>query len=425
MARPAWFIIARTEYLEGARTRWFLISTVLGPIFMLGVVLFPAWLQSRGAGKTLHVALVDQSTDQIGAQVKASLEQAPPGRSARFAVDVPTGVDAESGALQERVDAGSLDGYLVLPPDASTGGRIVYRGTDASPGADMENLDRALEQAVHEARARSLHLSDDQFAQLTAPVDFEPEQATGAGQNASGGAAFAVAYFVAFMLYMGILLYGINVMRAVIQEKVNRVVEVVVACTTPLHLMLGKVLGAGALGLTQMAIWVGAGVVVSSNSGAILAHLGVHGASSIVLPSLSPAILVVIGAYFFGGYFLYSSIFAAIGAANNSDREAQQAQMPVTMMMVVAFLCFPVITSAPRDAAAVGLTMVPFLSPVLMPMRYLLSPVPAWQLALSLALLAGSVALAVWLASRIYRVGILMFGKRPTLGEIARWIRAS
>jgi ABC-2 type transport system permease protein len=127
--------------------------------------------------------------------------------------------------------------------------------------------------------------------------------------------------------------------------------------------------------------------------------------------------------YFLGGYALYSAIYAAVGAVNNSERDAQQAQMPITFLLVGAFMCFPVITSAPRDAAAVALSLVPFFSPVLMPMRCFLVPVPPWQLGASVGLLLVAIVATTWVASRIYRVGILMYGKKPSVGELLRWVR--
>ncbi len=134
--------------------------------------------------------------------------------------------------------------------------------------------------------------------------------------------------------------------------------------------------------------------------------------------------MAIILVYFLGGFFLYASMFAAVGAASTSDREAQQSQMPVALPMVAAFLCFPAVTSSPRGVAAVVLTFIPFFSPVLMPMRYMLTPLPAWQLGGSIAVLIAAIAGAAWVGSRVYRVGILMYGKKPSFAEMVRWIRA-
>jgi ABC-2 type transport system permease protein len=177
------------------------------------------------------------------------------------------------------------------------------------------------------------------------------------------------------------------------------------------------------LGLTQLGLWIALAVVAASFKGPLLAHFVGPGAATVAIPSVGIGQLACIVVFFLGGYFLYSAIFAAVGAANDSERDAQQAQMPVMMVLIVASMCFPIISGAPRDPVAVVLTTIPFFSPVLMPMRLLLTPVPAWQLALSLVSLLATIAFALWAAARIFRVGILMYGKRSTLRELARWVR--
>ena len=255
------------------------------------------------------------------------------------------------------------------------------------------------------------------------PVSFDARQPAANGREVNGGAAFAVAYVVSLLLYIGILLYGVTVMRSVILEKSSRVMEVVVSCARPWDLMLGKVAGIGLLGLTQLSVWIAIVALASSFKGALLSRFAGAESASIVLPSIGVGQILCVVLFFLGGYFLYSSVFAAVGAANDSERDAQQAQMPVMMVLVVATLCFPVVSGAPRDPAAVVLTTIPFFSPVLMPMRALLTPVPAWQMALSLATLLGTIVLSLRCAARIYRVGILMYGKRSTLRELVRWVR--
>ena len=260
---------------------------------------------------------------------------------------------------------------------------------------------------------------------LLADVTLDAEQANGAGGKASGDATFFAAYLASFVLYLGILVYGVTVTRAVIQEKTSRIVEMLVACARPWDLMVGKIIGVGALGLTQMGIWLGTALLLAAFLGPLLAHFGIKGAESIALPHLGPGEVALILVYFLGGYFLYASLFAAVGAASSSDREAQQAQMPLVLPMVAAFMCFPVITMNPRGPAATALTLIPFFSPVLMPMRFMLTPLPAWELASSIGLLVVTIAATTWLGSRVYRVGILMYGKKPSFAEMLRWIRTA
>jgi ABC-2 type transport system permease protein len=424
MARPAWAVVARREYEEGARSRWFLLSCVLGPLFFVALIAFSAWAAVRGAGKVARLVLVDETTEGAGADIARKLSTPrTPGDRARFTVEVAP-ADADRAALARRVDAGDLDGYLVLPADVATGGRVVYRGTNASSTIDMAVLERSLQVAVVEVRAKGLGLADGQAKALLAPVPFEARQTTDTGEGASGLAAYAVAYIASFLLYFATLMYGVNVMRSVVLEKSSRVMEIVVACARPWDLMFGKVLGVGLLGLTQMALWATFGAVLARFKGEILSGVGGAAAAGVVLPNVGAGQLACLVFYFLGGYFLFSSVFAAIGAANESERDAQQAQMPVVMLLTTSTLCFPLVAAAPRDALAATLSILPVTSPVLMPMRVMLTPVPAWQLALSAALLLASIAFALWAAGRIFRVGILMYGKRTSLRELVRWVRA-
>ncbi|HEY4015195.1 MAG TPA: ABC transporter permease [Polyangiaceae bacterium] len=418
----AWLVVARREYSEGIRSKLFLLTCVLGPVFLAAIIGFSVWAQLRGGGKVARLVLVDETQEAIGKDVAAELEAGKLGESQRFVVELaPAGAD-RSG-LARRIEAGSLDGYLVLPDDVSAGGLAVYRGTNASSNVDMAILEHSLRTAIVHVRARALGLTAAQATALLAPVSFEARQPSADGGEVTGGAAFAVAYVISFLLYMSILLYGVTVMRSVVLEKSSRVMEVIVSCARPWDLMLGKVVGNGMLGLTQLGVWTGLAVVVSAFKAPILARFAGAGAASIVVPSIGAGQLACIVAFFLGGYFLYSSIFAAIGAANDSERDAQQAQMPVMMVLIVASMCFPIISGAPRDPLAVVLTTIPFFSPVLMPMRILITPVPAWEIALSLVTLLATIAVALWCAARIFRVGILMYGKRSTLGELVRWVR--
>jgi ABC-2 type transport system permease protein len=415
-----WSIVARREYVEGVRSRWFVLSTVLGPLLLGGLMIMSIALQLRGSGKPIRIAVVDQGSPELAALVMTTLQDASPDEPTRFVVQAAD--PATLAQLDARVAAGDVDGYLVLPADLASAGHASYVGTDASSQIDMARLSSRVQKAVFRARAQALGLKPEDARSLLARVEVDTKQASGEG--ASGGAAFGLAYGAAIILYMTILLYGITVMRSVLQEKTSRVLEVIVACASPWDLMVGKLIGVGAVGLTQVSIWLVAAGFLAANRGPVLARFGVAGADAIALPSVGAGPIAVVVFYFVAGYALYSAIYAAVGAMNNSERDAQQAQMPITFLLVGAFLCFPVITAAPRDPAAVGLSLVPFFSPILMPMRCFLTPVPAWQLGASVALLLGSIVGTTWVASRIYRVGILMYGKKPDMGELWRWVRA-
>jgi ABC-2 type transport system permease protein len=236
-----------------------------------------------------------------------------------------------------------------------------------------------------------------------------------------------VGYFVGLLLYMIILIYGINVMRSVLEEKQTRIIEVLVSSLRPFQLMLGKVIGVGSVGIFQFSIWGLSGWVLMKYRAKILALFGVPATAvnAVQLPSISAELLIVMVVYFLLGYLLYSALFAVVGASVNSDTEAQQAQQPVMMLLVFSLMVSFSAFSDASGSLAVTASMVPFSAPIVMPVRVATSDVPTQQLLMSIGIMAASSLLVVWLSARVYRIGILMYGKRPNLREMLRWARQS
>jgi ABC-2 type transport system permease protein len=222
-----------------------------------------------------------------------------------------------------------------------------------------------------------------------------------------------------------ILLYSVAVMRATLEEKTSRVVEVVISSMKPWHLMLGKILGVGSVGLTQMAVWaLSAGLIFSMGLPAMISARP-ELAQLADLKTLAPGagLLVLFVAFFLFGFFLFSSMYAAVGAMCSTDEEAQQAQFPVTLLIIVPIMFMTPVMNDPTSAMAVGMSLFPFFSPILMFARAAGGAAPAWQVGLSFVLMAVTIVAVAWVAGRIYKVGILMAGKRPTLPELVRWVR--
>jgi ABC-2 type transport system permease protein len=241
----------------------------------------------------------------------------------------------------------------------------------------------------------------------------------------SGMVTFFLGYVVGLVLYMIILIYGINVMRSVLEEKQTRIIEVLVSSLRPFQLMLGKVVGVGGVGLFQFGIWTFTGYLMLHFRGQILGalHVPLEQISSFTFPAISGTLLAVVGAYFVLGYLLYAALFAVVGASVTADSEAQQAQQPVMMLLVFSLIVSFAALSDPSGQMAVVTSMIPVSSPIIMPVRVATSDVPTAQLALSLVIAAATVLLVVWLSARVYRIGILMYGKRPNLKELWRWAR--
>jgi ABC-2 type transport system permease protein len=229
------------------------------------------------------------------------------------------------------------------------------------------------------------------------------------------------------LLYLTILLYGVQVMGAVVEEKTSRVIEVLVSSLRPFQLLAGKVVGVGAVGLFQMSIWGVSAWWLYRNRSLVLELFGMPeagGSGGLVFPEVSLDTLAIVLAYFLLGYFLYAAMFAAVAATSNSEAEARQAQLPVVMLLIVPTLLMLGILQEPDGVMAVTLSLIPFCAPIAMPVRWAAVSVPAAEVAASLAVLAVTLVLVVWVAARIYRVGILMHGKRPGLADLMRWIRA-
>jgi ABC-2 type transport system permease protein len=236
---------------------------------------------------------------------------------------------------------------------------------------------------------------------------------------------FAVAYIGSFLLYMVILLYAVAVMRATLEEKTNRIVEVVISSMEPWHLMLGKILGVGAVSMTQMLIWMGAGtfLLLSGLPMVVSAQPEMANLSEIrdALPSAGLMLLFVV--FFVLGFLMYSGLYAAVGAMCSTDEEAQQAQLPIMMFLVVPIIMVLPVIEDPLSPMSTAMSLFPLFTPILMWGRVVGGAVPPWQIALSIALMALTVLAVAWVAGRIYKAGILMAGKRPTVPELWRWIR--
>ncbi|HEY6035254.1 MAG TPA: ABC transporter permease, partial [Kofleriaceae bacterium] len=265
------------------------------------------------------------------------------------------------------------------------------------------------------------HQSPLQIQALLARPHLTTLHTNGETEGENGGAMFALGYIMAVLLYFVILLYGINVMRSVVTEKTSRVVELMVAATKPRSMMLGKILGVGGAGLAQISVWLIVGGIALNYHDQLLGLFGVHSPGA--LPTLTAGAYFVVFTYFVLGFLFYSTLYAAIGAMVASEQDSQQAATPITLLLVIAMLSMTAVTGDPRGHTAAILTLVPFWSPMLMPLRYLLGGAGPTDIALSLGILIASMIVVSRFAAKIYRVGILMYGKRPSFAELLRWLR--
>jgi ABC-2 type transport system permease protein len=415
---PDWLVIARRELLERVRTPWFIVVTLLGPVMMIGTMVLPVVLAATG-DNTATIEIVDAS-GKLGPAVADELARGPSNDVWKATVVAP---DTDEKTLLGHIADGKTDGFLTIPANApAPTALITYQGENATSQAAMVKLYPAVIAAVQKVRGAQQGVAQEKLDAVMAPVVIDSLHTTGEGPGSSGAALLIISYAVLFVLYLAIVLYASNVMRSVVQEKTNRVVEIMAAAAKPRALMVGKIAGVGSVGLLQLALWVVMAVVTMTYRGAILGVFGLA-ASGWNVPALAPLDIVVILVYFLLGYFLYSSIFAAIGAMVSSDQEAQQAQTPVVMLLMIPMLSMSVVSGHPRGTAAEVMTLIPLSSPVLMPMRWMLGGASVVSLLLSIGVLVVTTVLVAVLAGRIYRTGILMLGKRPSLAELWRWLR--
>ncbi|HEU4642200.1 MAG TPA: ABC transporter permease [Gemmatimonadaceae bacterium] len=421
-------VVAR-EYLERVRTRWFLVATVFGPLLFGALLFVPPWLAANSQASTdlARIAILDATGTTLGTRVAAQLNGGLTGDTSLTIVRAvaPARLPAaESTATREAV-ANRTRGYLVLDSATLAGRTVRYVGANATSSPDMDRLQRIVRDAVVALRLERAGLNSlESNAIATMRLRLDPERITERGQGGSARVSIYFAFTVALLLYVSILLYGQSVLRGVIEEKQTRVAEVVVASVSPDILLAGKVLGIGAVGLTQMAIWTATSVALAKVRTPILARFGLP-----AMPGSFPDISLGMGALvlvFFGlGYLFYAALFAAVGATVSNEHDAQQAQMPITLLLVGTVIFLAPILAAPESTLAYVLAWLPFSAPIVVPLRMSVINLPPLDIAVSIVMLASACYLALWFAARVYRVGLLMYGKRVTVREMLHWVRVA
>ncbi|TGE25597.1 ABC transporter permease [Hymenobacter aquaticus] len=451
-----WLIIQR-EYLTRVRKKSFLVMTLLAPLIMAGFIVVPIMLAQISENKKV-VAVADAGNIFAGELPND------PDSDIRYVPAASTDLATAKAAFRKSKQAALLyiPRYDVNNP---TGFRIFARDNLSMPMQIA--MERMLNRKIEAARMRQAGLDKDVLDKIKADVDLQTVNLSENGEKASStGVTTGVAYAAAFLIYMFIFIYGVQIMRGVIEEKTNRIVEVVISSVKPFQLMMGKVMGIAAVGLTQLLLWIvlstavtsglagvfGAEKVVAARTGQLSAPATVDAAGaagpaqvgtaatptkkkesaaarfqqsfSAGLASLNlPLILGSFLFYFLGGYLFYGALFGAIGSAVDNETDTQQFMLPITMPLILTIIIAQsVIIRDPNGTVAFWMSMIPFTSPIAMMMRIPFGAVPGWQLLLSMSLLIAGFVFTIWLAGRIYRVGILMYGKKVNYRELSRWM---
>ncbi len=427
-------LIIQREYWTRVRKRSFLIMTLLGPLLFAAIVIVPAWLSSRDSGGEKVIAVIDESGllgDQLEENsneggiryehIKLSLDEAK--------ADIPR--DDRYGLLYiPNIDINDPQGINFL--------------SEGSPSMNLQrSIERALKQQVRELKLEAANISPETLAQLNTDVSINTVNLTDSGQEQQGNAdvASGVGYVSAFLIYMFIFLYGAQVMRGVIEEKTNRIVEIIISSVRPFQLMMGKIIGVASVGLTQFLLWIVLTLLIATaalqlfdrpepispeemaqqmpeQAAQLEAFSGVMEAIDTVNVSLILGCFVF---YFLGGYLLYSALFAAVGSAADNDTDTQQFMLPVAAPLIFSIVTLAGILNEPDGPLAVWMSMIPLTSPVTMMMRIPFG-VPTWQLVTSMVLLVLGFIGTTWVAAKIYRIGILTYGSKITYKTLGKWL---
>jgi ABC-2 type transport system permease protein len=409
------WLIAKREYLERIHAKSFLIMTILIPLLMGGLVYGAALANGRSGN--LHIAVATEDP-KFGADLKSELENtkrsdassdSENARQSVSKVDVISPPTADTrAALDNQLRDRGLDGYIWVTPPATPHTRPTFEWVSKSK-ADILTpslLGSGIRTTLTREGLGNLGMPASEVESLLKPVDLI---------TSDKNAAFASVYALFFLMYFVILFYGMNVARSIIEEKTSRIFEVLLATIRPEEMMAGKVIGVGAVGLTQVGIWIAAGVLVTKYA--------LIGSGYTFAISAGQIMYFVI--FFLLGYILYSSVAAALGAMTSSEQELQQLNM---FLMLPLIACSVVILRVVRDSdgfLSQAFSFFPFCTPLIMYVRIAVHQPPFWQIALSIVILVLTILAILWFASRIYRVGILMYGKKPNLPEILRWLKYS
>jgi ABC-2 type transport system permease protein len=439
--------VVKREYVQRVRSRMFVIVTIGAPLMFALFTVVPILIAGIKTGGQTRVAVVDQ-TGRMFARVSDSLRNAQAGRDddddkvpeaaggapnqnanarmEQMAKATAQGYEVEEvsaegrtleevkAQLNERVRHDELNGYLILPQNVLEGGEVEYHARNVSDVYTIRQVRNALVRAVRDARLDARGVSPEVMRAVNQPVKLKATKA-GGGEEEDKGQSFFLVFGAGFVIYLTILLYGQVVLGAIIEEKETRIAEILFSSVRPFTLMSGKLVGVSLVALTQFAIW-----------GLALVGLGTYLAASgtgVAIPQVSLGIYAYIVLFFLMGYFIYATLYALVGSMVTTSQEGGQLAMPIILLLVVCFyLAFPVIRS-PNSSFAVWVSLIPFFAPITMLIRIVAQEPPLWQIALSLGLGFATVALMLWLAGRVYRIGMLMYGKRATIPEVLKWIR--
>jgi len=418
--------VIKREYIQIVRTKGFIIGTILGPVLMASFIVVPILVSVISVDKQETIGVVDMSGQIIEGMKKKLDMTLKDGRKRYLLREYKTrgNFDGLREELNQLILRDELTAYLIIPENISHGGTAEYYSRNVSDFDKLRSINESVNSVVIEKRLKKEGLDPAKVAEYLQRIRWKNNKVTKRGVEEDTGGTFIIAYFLVLILYMTLFFYGSIIMRGVIEEKTSRVVEVVLSSLKPFQLMMGKLLGIAAVGFTQYTIWALFGLAVTRYGGGLATGIFPQ-AEGFKMPSMPAYIFVYFVLFFILGYFLYGTLYAAIGSVVNSEKEAQQLVFPISMFLIVPILLIMFVMRSPSSSVSVILSLIPFFAPILMLLRISILLPPFIQVAGSIVIMLLMILLMVWLVSKIYRVGILMYGKRPSLREIIKWVRYS
>jgi ABC-2 type transport system permease protein len=442
--------IIRHEYRKIVLKWTFLIGTLIFPVLAGCFALVPALIFSI-KGEPIHIVVVDQtgtiaprlrvnlSTEKIAEKARraasenfGNLDVSQQEKMKRGADQLPSGfvfvdydasgktVDQIRQELNAKAANDEIDAYLLIPANIDIqDAKFEFRSRKAGDFVANDTLKDALNEAVRSQRLSDAHIDEARLRDISQDVDFEAKSVNEKGEEKDSDMLFFASLVIGMMIYITLTIYGQVIMGAVVEEKETRIAEILFSSARPFHLLAGKLIGVGLAGLTQLGIWVGSLL-------AIIALLSTQADLAPLLagfPHITPLMVLYFFLFFIVGYFVYASVFALIGASVTTVQEGGQFAFPPIMIMLIGFYFGFAVIRDPNSSLSFWVSIAPFFAPMTMPIRILAETPPFWQIALSLALNGVAIAAIVWLAARVYRVGMLMYGKRATIPEIWKWVR--
>jgi len=412
-------LIIQREYLTRVKKKSFIIMTLLAPILMSALFIIPAWIATSSTESMKFITVIDK-TGKYSESFNDTEEYKFLWRP-----------NSELNTEKENFSDTKNTAVLFIPATGVTSGVTIF--SDEHTGVGLKGfISKALANEAQKNKLKELGITQEQIASSQVFVPIKTVKWTDSGEKTDSAELMMIVGFIsAIIIYMFIFMYGAQVMRGVIEEKTSRVVEVIISSVKPFQLMAGKILGIALVALTQFLLWgilTGALIFILKNVVGIEAE---GGFTDKLPPGMVDAffsfnwqpLLFSIVFFFIAGYLLYAALFAAIGSAADNETDTQQFMLPVTIPLILAFAAASSIMEQPGGDIAFWFSVIPFTSPIVMPLRVAADAYQMWELALSIVLLIGTIAGTIWFAAKIYRVGILMYGKKVSYKELWKWIK--